>query len=82
MESDVILTPAETAAKLIAKQETLTKWRSIGRGPAYLKLSGKIRYRLADVEDFIQKSRVVPGERSKPRRRPMNSNKRERASAA
>lgn len=64
--ADPLLTEAETAERLVAKKETLTKWRHRGRGPAFLKLSGKIRYRLSDIEAFIEASRHVPGE---PKRR-------------
>jgi hypothetical protein len=70
MDTDEILTEREAAAKLYAKTGTLTKWRTRGRGPAYLKLSGKIRYKLSDLEAYIEASRVVPGElKSTPRRR-------------
>jgi hypothetical protein len=74
MESDCILTEREAADRLYAKPPTLTKWRARGRGPAYLKLSGKIRYRLSDIEKFIESSRVdpaavEPGTRPRQRRR-------------
>lgn len=69
MESTALLTEQEAAKKLIAKPATLTKWRHRGRGPAFLKLSGKIRYRLSDIEDFIQASRHVPRETRSRRKR-------------
>lgn len=31
---------------------TLAAWRYQGKGPAYLKLGGAVRYRLEDVEAF------------------------------
>lgn len=33
-------------------QKTLENWRSLGQGPAYLKLGGRIMYRMADIERF------------------------------
>ena len=33
-------------------QRTLERWRWVGTGPRFLKLGGKIVYRLADVELF------------------------------
>jgi hypothetical protein len=70
MDSNVLLTEAEAAKRLFAKPQTLNKWRTRGRGPAYLKLAGKVRYRAADLEAFIEASRVVPGNRKRgPRRR-------------
>lgn len=31
---------------------TLERWRSMGTGPAYLRLGGRVAYRLEDVEAF------------------------------
>lgn len=36
----------------------LANLRSAGTGPAYLKLGGRVLYRLTDVEDYEQQSRV------------------------
>jgi hypothetical protein len=36
---------------------TLQKWRQEGKGPAYLKLGGRIVYRLADVEAWEAQQR-------------------------
>jgi len=33
--------------------------RSAGTGPAYLKLGGRVLYRLTDVEDYEERSRVL-----------------------
>jgi hypothetical protein len=67
VKSDPLLTEAQAAEKIIAEKATLTKWRARGRGPAYLKLSGKIRYLLSDLEAFIKSSRVDPAE-ARPKR--------------
>ncbi|MEV6304992.1 DNA-binding protein [Actinoplanes sp. NPDC051861] len=37
----------------------LANERSAGRGPAYLKLGGRVVYRLADVEDYEERSRIA-----------------------
>jgi hypothetical protein len=63
---DKMLTEAQAAKMLIAKPGTLRKWRARSRGPVYTKLSGKVRYALADLEKFVLDSRVIPGE---PKRR-------------
>jgi predicted site-specific integrase-resolvase len=36
---------------------TLQRWRQEGKGPAYLKLGGRIAYRLVDVEAWEQEQR-------------------------
>jgi hypothetical protein len=62
------LTEAEAAKYIGAKQETLTKWRYRGTGPAFLKLCGKIRYQISDLDAFIQASRHIPERRRAKRR--------------
>ncbi len=56
------LTETEAAEYLDAKPQTLRVWRHRGRGPAFLKPVGKIKYRLDDLDKFLAESRVVPGE--------------------
>lgn len=69
MDTAIILTEKEAAKRLCAKPDTLRKWRVRRKGPIYLKLSGKVRYRLVDIEQFIEASRVVPSERKRKRAR-------------
>ena len=33
-------------------EATLERWRSEGIGPRFLKLQGRVLYRLVDIEDF------------------------------
>jgi hypothetical protein len=40
------------AERLGVSQRTLEGWRYRGKGPAYLRLGGRIVYRLTDVERF------------------------------
>lgn len=37
----------------------LANLRSAGTGPVYLKLGGRVLYRLIDVEDYEEQSRVL-----------------------
>jgi hypothetical protein len=46
------LTQAELAERWQVSQRTLERWRVEDTGPAWLKLNGRIRYRLKDVLDF------------------------------
>ena len=59
---EVILTQEEAARQLVQEPLTLAKWRCRGRGPAYLKIGGKVCYRQSDIDAFIAASRRVPGE--------------------
>jgi hypothetical protein len=51
------------------ERQTLTKWRQRGKGPAYHKFEGKVTYSLDDLRAFVERSRVVPQDKKKTRRR-------------
>jgi hypothetical protein len=56
-----LLTQAEAAKILSCTIRTLASWRSRGIGPAFYRIAGsRIRYDPADLEAFIQESRVAP----------------------
>jgi hypothetical protein len=44
----------ETAARLCLAEGTLANWRVQGRGPAFVRVGGKICYRDEDIEAFIE----------------------------
>lgn len=46
-------TPAELAAQLRVTQETLANWRVKQAGPRFLRVGGQIRYRLRDVDTWL-----------------------------
>lgn len=52
------LTPVELAERWGVPVTTLAAWRYAGKGPAYLKLGGAVRYRLEDVEAYESKHLV------------------------
>jgi len=39
---------------------TLRNWRCLGKGPPYLKVGRSVRYRLEDVEAYLDSHRVEP----------------------
>ena len=47
----------DLAARLNISPRTLERWRWTGEGPAFLKIGGRVVYRLEDVEDFEQARR-------------------------
>jgi hypothetical protein len=51
---------------------TLERWRWLQQGPAYLKVGGRVVYRLSDVEAYegAQLHRLVPAAGPAERRRP------------
>ncbi|MFH1919443.1 MAG: helix-turn-helix domain-containing protein [Planctomycetota bacterium] len=49
-----LLTPAETAEHLGIQEQTLAVWRTTGRhGLPFVRVGRSIRYRLADVEEWL-----------------------------
>ena len=39
---------------------TLRNWRFMGRGPKYMKIYKSVRYKIADLEDFMSRHKVDP----------------------
>ena len=51
------LLPEKVAAEHLALSvHTLRCWRSKNTGPRWIKLGGSVRYRLSDLDQFIQDS--------------------------
>ncbi|CUH39037.1 Helix-turn-helix domain protein [Jannaschia seosinensis] len=46
------LNQKELARRWGISHRTLERWRYAGKGPAYLKLGGRVLYRLADIAEF------------------------------
>ena len=53
MQRHLLNTP-EAAEYLDLQPCTLETWRSRGGGPKFLKLGRAVRYRLTDLDDFIE----------------------------
>jgi len=66
-QSDLSIDPAEAAVSALFARHlnqdqlarrwslsarTLERWRSHGKGPCYLRLGGRVAYRLEDIEAF------------------------------
>ena len=73
LDDERALAPAEAAAFLGISAKTLTNWRSLGKGPSYLKYDlggeldgqgrrrGSVAYQVKDLIDFMQAHRSVTG---------------------
>ena len=64
--SGVCLNQVELAARWKISHRTLERWRWAQEGPRYLKLGGRVVYRLTDIEAFerdvqsvIQEGRAI-----------------------
>lgn len=56
-----LLSPEEVAVRWKLSVRTLANWRSAGRGPSYMKIEGRIHYRLQDIERF-ERTHVIGSE--------------------
>jgi excisionase family DNA binding protein len=58
-----LLTPKEASEFLNVPEGTLAQWRSQMRGPAFVKLEGRlVRYRKPDLEGYVNSKIVQPCE--------------------
>ena len=48
-----LLTVHETAAILRCSISALNKWRLVGRGPPFVRIGGRIRYRASDLATYV-----------------------------
>lgn len=62
------LTQIEVARRWRMSARTLERWRWLGEGPRFLKIGGRVIYRLADIEAFeaeqLRSSTVQPDRRA------------------
>jgi excisionase family DNA binding protein len=57
-----LLTRPEAAEYVHIKPQTLAVWACAGRGPTYVKVGRSVRYRVADLDAFLERGTVTPGE--------------------
>jgi predicted DNA-binding transcriptional regulator AlpA len=48
----------------LASRRTLQAWRLLGRGPRYIKVRRSVRYRRADIEEWLAAQTVTPAAES------------------
>ena len=53
-ERATTIDPAEAAKRLGLKPGTLTNMRWRGDGPVFLKIGGRVRYRLNDIAEYLE----------------------------
>lgn len=56
----------ELAGRWGISARTLERWRWLGQGPAFLKIGGRVAYRLEDIESFEADQRRAPTTISDP----------------
>lgn len=59
-----LVSTKELAAIWGVPESTLRYWRSAETGPPYVKLGGRIKYDLADVERYVRANKRMPSVRA------------------
>ena len=54
---DKLITETQAADRFRMKPSTLRRWRWEGRGPGFIQIGGRVRYRESEIEAFIQAGR-------------------------
>ncbi len=79
MNKDPLLTPHDAAQFLALSRSWLAKLRLTGDGPPYVKLGRQVRYRLSDLEAWLQGQ--VRRSTSEARRRACETSRETRAAS-
>jgi hypothetical protein len=53
-----LLTPDEVADALQVPAATLPQWRYLGRGPKYIKVGRHVRYRVVDLDRWLDEQSI------------------------
>lgn len=51
---DRLITPRETAAYLGSSVSALSQYRALGIGPLYFKIGKMVRYRISDIDKWLE----------------------------
>ena len=60
MDKVQVVNDREAARFLGLAPQTLRNWRTNRRGPKYVRLGGRIVYRLADLNEFLNRGVIDP----------------------
>lgn len=59
MNQTMVVNESEAAQFLGLKRQTLANWRGV-KGPKYVKVGGRIVYKISDLEDFLNRNTIDP----------------------
>jgi excisionase family DNA binding protein len=60
-ERQTLLDTKQAAGYLDLSPNTLDRWRYEGKGPHFVKLGRAVRYRVQDLDAFLEAGTVAPG---------------------
>lgn len=56
MRGDELLTTVEVAQYLRIRVNTLEQWRSRGKGPAFVRVGRRVRYRRREIDRWLKRN--------------------------
>lgn len=59
-DDDKLFLAGDPALLVLGSRSTLAHWRSAGRGPAFIKLGGRIAYRGSDLNAWLRARTIRP----------------------
>jgi predicted site-specific integrase-resolvase len=67
MSNDDLMKQDEVARRLRVDRRTLSRWRSTGTGPEYLRVGNAVRYESRSLEDWLggRKARSIAEEKTR-----------------
>jgi excisionase family DNA binding protein len=63
--AQTLLTETEVAKQLRVSLAALRKWRVLNRGPQFLKIGSLVRYRQADINQWLESVQVGGGSQNR-----------------
>ena len=58
---DELLSEDEVAARLKVARGTLRTWRNRDQGPAFVRVGSLYRYKVSDVQTWLDARKITPG---------------------
>lgn len=57
-----LLTTQQAADHLKVSYSTLNRWRALGLGPAFIRVGKQPRYRVCDLDDYLENHKIEPSD--------------------
>ena len=61
----ILYTTKQAAEFLNFKVQTIEQWRAQGKGPKYAKLGKEVRYKLGDLETYLEENSIDPSDNNR-----------------
>lgn len=55
---DALLCGKQLGRRLSISCRTIENWRSLGKGPKYIRIGGRVKYQMSDVLDWLKREQT------------------------